>query len=116
MHSAAAAAGRPFPRGCLSESTQWRHISAVPHPKTSRRRRMAGHSKWKQIKRKKAINDQRRGANFTKLIREITVAARSGGGDPDLNPRLRLAVDTARSANMPNDNIERAIKKGTGDL
>src|SRR5688500_20352771 len=77
---------------------------------------MAGHSKWKQIKRKKAINDQRRGANFTKLIREITVAARSGGGDPDLNPRLRLAVDTARSANMPNDNIERAIKKGTGDL
>ncbi len=77
---------------------------------------MAGHSKWKQIKRKKAINDQRRGANFTKLIREITVAARSGGGDPDLNPRLRLAVDTARAANMPNDNIDRAIKKGTGDL
>lgn len=77
---------------------------------------MAGHSKWKQIKRKKAINDQRRGANFTKLIREITVAARAGGGDPDLNPRLRLAVDTARAANMPNDNIDRAIKKGTGDI
>ena len=77
---------------------------------------MAGHSKWKQIKRKKAINDQKRGANFTKLIREITVAARSGGGDPDLNPRLRLAVDTARAANMPNDNIDRAIRKGTGDL
>ena len=77
---------------------------------------MAGHSKWKQIKRKKAINDQKRGANFTKLIREITVAARSGGGVPDLNPRLRLAVDTARAANMPNENIERAIKKGTGEL
>jgi YebC/PmpR family DNA-binding regulatory protein len=77
---------------------------------------MAGHSKWKQIKRKKAINDQKRGANFTKLIREITVAARSGGGEPDLNPRLRLAVDTARAANMPNENIERAIKKGTGAL
>ena len=77
---------------------------------------MAGHSKWKQIKRKKAINDQKRGANFTKLIREITVAARSGGGDYDLNPRLRLAVDTARAANMPNDNIDRAIKKGTGAL
>ncbi|HUF12644.1 MAG TPA: YebC/PmpR family DNA-binding transcriptional regulator [Longimicrobiales bacterium] len=77
---------------------------------------MAGHSKWKQIKRKKAITDQKRGANFTKLIREITVAARSGGGAPDLNPRLRLAVDTARAANMPNENIERAIKKGTGDL
>jgi YebC/PmpR family DNA-binding regulatory protein len=77
---------------------------------------MAGHSKWKQIKRKKAINDQKRGANFTKLIREITVAARSGGGVPDLNPRLRLAVDTARAANMPNENIDRAIKKGTGEL
>lgn len=77
---------------------------------------MAGHSKWKQIKRKKAINDQKRGANFTKLIREITVAARAGGGDPDLNPRLRLAVDTARAANMPNENIDRAIKRGTGDL
>ena len=77
---------------------------------------MAGHSKWKQIKRKKAVTDAKRGAHFTKLIREITVAARSGGGEPDLNPRLRLAVDTAKAANMPWDNIERAIKKGTGAL
>ena len=77
---------------------------------------MAGHSKWKSIKHKKAITDAKRGQQFTKLIREITVAARAGGGDPDSNPRLRLAVDTARAANMPNDNIERAIKKGTGAL
>ena len=77
---------------------------------------MSGHSKWAQIKRKKAVNDAKRGAHFTKLIREITVAARSGGGNIDGNPRLRLAVDTARKASMPNDNIERAIKKGTGEL
>jgi YebC/PmpR family DNA-binding regulatory protein len=77
---------------------------------------MAGHSKWSQIKRKKAANDQKRASQWTKLIREITVAARAGGGDPDGNPRLRLAIDTARAANMPNDNIDRAIKKGTGDL
>lgn len=77
---------------------------------------MAGHSKWAQIKRKKAVNDNKRGQHFTKLIREITVAARSGGGDPGMNPRLRLAVDTAKAANMPAENIERAIKKGTGEL
>jgi YebC/PmpR family DNA-binding regulatory protein len=77
---------------------------------------LAGHSKWKQIKRKKAITDAKRGAHFTKLIREITVAARSGGGAPEMNPRLRLAVDTAKAANMPQENIERAIKKGTGEL
>ncbi|HUH12629.1 MAG TPA: YebC/PmpR family DNA-binding transcriptional regulator, partial [Longimicrobiales bacterium] len=77
---------------------------------------MAGHSKWAQIKRKKAVNDAKRGKIFTKLIREITVAAREGGGDPDMNPRLRLAVDTAKAANMPNDNIDRAIGRGTGDL
>jgi YebC/PmpR family DNA-binding regulatory protein len=77
---------------------------------------VSGHSKWAQIKRKKAVTDAKRGQHFTKLIREITVAARAGGGNPDGNPRLRLAVDTARAANMPNDNIERAIKKGTGDL
>jgi YebC/PmpR family DNA-binding regulatory protein len=77
---------------------------------------MAGHSKWAQIKRKKAVTDAKRGQHFTKLIREITVAARSGGGDPGLNPRLRLAIDTAKAANMPSDNIERAIKKGTGEL
>lgn len=77
---------------------------------------MAGHSKWAQIKRKKAVNDARRGKKFTKLIREITVAAREGGGDPDMNPRLRLAVDTAKAENMPADNIDRAIKRGTGDI
>ncbi len=77
---------------------------------------MAGHNKWSQIKRKKAVNDQKRGKIFTKLIREISVAAREGGGDPDYNPRLRLAVDTAKSENMPLENIERAIKRGTGEL
>jgi YebC/PmpR family DNA-binding regulatory protein len=77
---------------------------------------MAGHSKWKQIKHKKALTDSRRAANWTKIIREITVAARAGGGDPGGNPRLRLAMDTARAANMPNENIDRAIKKGTGEL
>jgi YebC/PmpR family DNA-binding regulatory protein len=77
---------------------------------------MAGHSKWSQIKRKKAVNDQKRASQWTKIIREITVAARAGGGDPAGNPRLRLAMDNARSANMPNENIERAIKKGTGEL
>lgn len=77
---------------------------------------MAGHSKWAQIKRKKAVNDNKRGQHFTKLIRAITVAARAGGGDPGMNPRLRLAVDTAKAASMPAENIERAIKKGTGEL
>jgi YebC/PmpR family DNA-binding regulatory protein len=77
---------------------------------------VAGHSKWKQIKRQKAINDQKRGQLFTRLIREITVAARAGGGDPDTNARLRLAVDTAKNGNMPWENIDRAIKKGTGEL
>ena len=77
---------------------------------------MAGHSKWKQIKRKKAVTDSRRASAWTKLIREITVAARAGGGDPGGNPRLRLAIDEARAANMPKENIERAIKKGTGEL
>ncbi|MEW5930419.1 MAG: YebC/PmpR family DNA-binding transcriptional regulator [Gemmatimonadota bacterium] len=77
---------------------------------------MAGHSKWKQIKHKKALTDSRRAATWTKIIREITVAAKAGGGDPAGNPRLRLAMDTARAANMPNDNIDRAIKKGTGEL
>ena len=77
---------------------------------------MAGHSKWKQIKRKKAVTDSRRASAWTKLIREITVAAKAGGGDPSGNARLRLAIDVARAANMPNENIERAIKKGTGEL
>ncbi|HEX5385576.1 MAG TPA: YebC/PmpR family DNA-binding transcriptional regulator [Gemmatimonadales bacterium] len=77
---------------------------------------MAGHSKWKQIKRKKAVTDSRRASAWTKVIREITVAAKAGGGDIGGNPRLRLAVDSARAVNMPKDNIERAIKKGTGEL
>lgn len=77
---------------------------------------MAGHSKWAQIKRKKAVADAKKGKLFTKLIREITVAARQGGGNPDGNPRLRLAIDQARAANMPMENIERAIKKATGEL
>jgi YebC/PmpR family DNA-binding regulatory protein len=77
---------------------------------------VAGHSKWAQIKRKKAVTDARRGAQWTKLSREVTVAARSGGGDPSFNPRLRLAIDNAKAANMPADNIDRAIKKGTGEL
>ena len=71
---------------------------------------MAGHSKWKQIKHKKAAADAKRGAAFTKLIKEITVAARQGGGDPGGNARLRSAIDAARAANMPSDNIDRAIK------
>lgn len=77
---------------------------------------MAGHSKWKQIKHYKAATDAKRGAQFTKLIREITMAAKLGGGDPAGNARLRTAIETARAASMPKENIERAVKKGTGDL
>lgn len=77
---------------------------------------MSGHSKWATIKRKKGALDAKRGKIFTRLIREITIAARQAGGDPDGNPRLRLAIDNAKSANMPADNIERAIKKATGEL
>lgn len=77
---------------------------------------MAGHSKWKQIKHKKAITDSKRAASWTKVIREITVAAKAGGGDPAGNPRLRLAMDNARAVNMPKENIDRAILKGTGEL
>jgi YebC/PmpR family DNA-binding regulatory protein len=77
---------------------------------------MSGHSKWATTKRKKAVIDAKRGKMFTKLIKEITIAAREGGGDPAGNPRLRLAIDNAKSANMPQDNIERAVKKATGEL
>lgn len=77
---------------------------------------MAGHSKWAQIKRKKAVTDARRGKLWTKLLREITVAARLGGADPEADPRLRAAVQDAKANNVPNQNIERAILKGTGDL
>jgi YebC/PmpR family DNA-binding regulatory protein len=77
---------------------------------------MSGHSKWSTIKHKKGAADAKRGKVFTKLIKEITVAARMGGGDPTANPRLRTAIQAAKSENMPKDNLERAIKKGTGDL
>ncbi|MBY6205744.1 YebC/PmpR family DNA-binding transcriptional regulator [Halomonas denitrificans] len=77
---------------------------------------MAGHSKWANIQHRKKAQDAKRGKIFTRLVREITVAAREGGGDPDANPRLRLAWDKANAANVPKDNIERAIKKATGEL
>lgn len=77
---------------------------------------MAGHSKWAQIKRKKAVTDARRGQLWTKLLKEVTVAARLGGGDPAGDPRLRTAIQEAKANNVPNANIERAIKKGTGEL
>ncbi len=76
---------------------------------------MSGHSKWSTIKRKKGLADAKRGAAFTRLSREITMAAREGGGDPDTNFRLRLAIEKARAGNMPKDNIERSIKRGTGE-
>ena len=77
---------------------------------------MSGHSKWSQIKHKKAKTDAQRSKVFTKLIRELTIASRQGGSDPGGNPRLRLAIQTAREANMPNDTIARAVKKGAGEL
>ena len=77
---------------------------------------MAGHSKWANIQHRKGAQDKKRGKLFTRLIREITVAARLGGGDIDSNPRLRLAVDKAKAQSMPKDNIERAIKRGSGDI
>lgn len=77
---------------------------------------MSGHSKWSTIKHKKAAQDAKRGKIFTKLIKELTVAARMGGGDPEANPRLRAAIAAAKAENMPKENIERAIKKGTGEL
>ncbi len=77
---------------------------------------MSGHSKWATIKRKKAVTDSKRGRLFTQIIKEITIAARMGGGDIKANPRLRLAVDKAKASNMPADNIKRGIQKGTGEL
>ncbi|MCZ6537160.1 MAG: YebC/PmpR family DNA-binding transcriptional regulator [Gammaproteobacteria bacterium] len=76
---------------------------------------MAGHSKWANIQHRKGAQDKKRGKLFTKLIREITIAARMGGSDPDANPRLRTAIDKARGQSMPKDNIERAVKRGSGD-
>ena len=77
---------------------------------------MSGHSKWSSIKHKKGTADAKRGKLFTKLVKEIIVAAREGGGNPEMNPRLRLAISTAKNNNMPNSNIEKAVKKGTGEL
>ncbi|MEE4162641.1 MAG: YebC/PmpR family DNA-binding transcriptional regulator [Woeseiaceae bacterium] len=77
---------------------------------------MAGHSKWANIQHRKGAQDKKRGKLFTKLIREITVAAKMGGSDPDANPRLRLAIDKAKAQSMPKDNIERAIKRGAGEM
>src|SRR5271169_2260964 len=77
---------------------------------------MSGHSKWSQIKHKKANTDSKRGKAFTKIVKEISVAARAGGGDPDGNPRLRTAIEKAKEANMPSDNVKKAIMKGTGEL
>ena len=77
---------------------------------------MAGHSKWANIKHKKAAQDAKKGKVFTKIIKELTIVSRDGGSDPDSNPRLRQAISLAKSANMPNDTIERAIKKGAGEL
>lgn len=77
---------------------------------------MSGHSKWSQIKHKKANTDAKKGKVYTKLVKEIAVAAKMGGGDPDGNPRLRLAIDKSKEVNMPSDNIKRAIMKGTGEL
>jgi len=77
---------------------------------------MSGHNKWAKIKRKKGVNDAKRGRLFTRLIKEITIAARDGGGNPEGNPRLRLAIQTAKTNNMPADNIKRAVQRGTGEL
>lgn len=77
---------------------------------------MSGHSKWANIKHKKAAKDAKKGKIFTRIAKEITIAAREGGGDPEMNPRLRLAVQNAKSVNMPSDNIKRAIQKGTGEI
>ena len=74
---------------------------------------MSGHSKWSTIKRKKGKADAQRGRIFTKIIREITVAAKAGGGDPNANPRLRTAIDSAKAANLPTSNVEKAVKRGT---
>lgn len=91
-------------------------VSIVPKKIYTDQLTMAGHSKWANIKHRKAREDAKRAKAFTKHIREITVAAREGGGDPDANPRLSLAIQNAKAVNLPKDNIERAIKKGTGEL
>ena len=77
---------------------------------------MSGHNKWSSIKHKKAATDAKRGKIYTRLVKEIILAAKQGGGDPEMNPRLRTAVNSAKKENMPRDNIERAIKRGTGEI
>ena len=77
---------------------------------------MAGHSKWASIKHKKAANDAKRGKLWSKLLKEVSISARLGGGDPEMNPRLRTAVQSAKASNVPNDTITRAVQKGTGEL
>src|SRR4029079_18600532 len=91
-------------------------VFAVSHNLHGKEVLMSGHNKWSTIKHKKGAADAKRGKIFTKIIKEITVAAKMGGGDPDGNPRLRTAIDKAKSENMPKDNVERAIKKGAGGL
>src|SRR5213075_1550756 len=89
--------------------------SAVPFPCVFRSFRMSGHSKWHTIKHKKGAADAKRGKIFTRIIKELSVAARAGGGDVDMNPRLRTVVAEAKANNMPRENIERAIRRGTGE-
>src|SRR5262245_62728138 len=103
-------------RHCGREIT-WK-LMALPRagPNEKRGIVMSGHSKWATIKHKKAATDAKRGRVFTRLIREITIAARIGGGDTNSNPRLRTAILAAKNENMPNENIERAILRGTGQL
>src|SRR4029079_13929776 len=83
--------------------------------RSERERPMSGHSKWHTIKHKKGAADAKRGKLFTRLLKELTVAARAGGGDPDMNPRLRTIIGDAKAANMPAENIKRAIRRGTGE-
>src|SRR5690606_10314029 len=90
--------------------------SKVRSKARKRGQKMAGHSKWKQIKHYKAATDKKRGGLFTRLTREIAMAAKMGGGDPAGTPRLRTAIDNAKASSMPKDNLERAIKKGPGEL
>jgi YebC/PmpR family DNA-binding regulatory protein len=110
--AAASTAGVSFILRLYPAEAGWYHCTTSIKDKGI----MAGHSKWANIKHKKAAQDAKRGKIFTRLIKEITVAARMGGGDPNSNPRLRLAVDKAYEQNMPKDNVERAIKRGSGDL
>src|SRR6188768_1149291 len=100
----------------LAPFTQRRECATLPTTYRGVYLFMSGHSKWSTIKHKKAAKDAKKGKLFTKFIKEITVAARMGGGDLNSNPRLRTAVVSARAQSMPNENIERAIKKGTGEL